>query len=97
MQLPKCYQVFIYHTRPPLKISSQSVYNILSNVAYRQTDKQTNVTENITSFVKAVIFIFILFLFYFYFYFLIECFILHKLPEVDFNKTLYITNKQYVF
>ena len=27
----------------------------------------------------------------------IEYFILHKLPEVDFNKTLHITNKQYVF
>ena len=26
-----------------------------------------------------------------------EYFTLHKLPEVDVNKTLYITNKQYVF
>ena len=30
------------HPRPLLRISLQSVYNFLSNVAYKQTDKQTN-------------------------------------------------------
>ena len=45
-----------YHPRRLHKISSQSVDNLLSNVTNRQNkDKQTNATENITSFAKEVI------------------------------------------
>ena len=42
------------YPRPLHKISSQSVHNFLSNVVHRQTDRQTNVTKNITSFAKEV-------------------------------------------
>ena len=49
----------LYYPGPLHKISSQSVYNFLSNVVHRQTDKrtnrQTNATKNITSFAKEVI------------------------------------------
>ena len=51
----------LYYPGPLHKISSQSVYNFLSNVVHRQTDrqtnKQTNATKNITSFAKEVIII----------------------------------------
>ena len=40
----------LYHPGPLHKISSQSVYNLLSNVVHKQTDRQTNATKNITSF-----------------------------------------------
>ena len=35
-----------------IKISSQSIQNFLSNIAYRQINKQTNGTKNITSFAE---------------------------------------------
>ena len=50
----------LYYPKPLHKISSQSVYNFLSNVVHkqtnRQTGRQTNATKckNITSFVKKV-------------------------------------------
>ena len=37
------------------KISLQSVHNFWSNVAHKQTNKQTNTTKNITYFAKEVI------------------------------------------
>ena len=40
----------LYYPGPLRKISSQSVHNFLSNVAHRQTKRQTNATKNITSF-----------------------------------------------
>ena len=47
-----CHQNLIssslYHPRPLHKMSSQSVYNLLSSVAYE--NRQNNATENITSF-----------------------------------------------
>ena len=46
---------YLYYSGPVHKISSQSVHNFLSNVVYRQTNRQTNATENITSFAKEVI------------------------------------------
>ena len=45
----------LYYPGPLHKISSQSVRNFLSNFVHRQTDRQTNVTKNITSFAKEVI------------------------------------------
>ena len=51
----------LYYPEPLHEISSQSVYNFLSNIvlrqtcADRQTNKQTNATKNITSFAKEVI------------------------------------------
>ena len=46
----------LYYPEPLHKISSQSVYNFLSNVVHKQTNKQTdkhtNATKNITSFAK---------------------------------------------
>ena len=56
-----CHQKLIsssmYYPGPLHKISLQSIYNLMSNVAYKETDmyRQTNATENITSFVKEVI------------------------------------------
>ena len=48
----------LYYPGPLHKISSQSVYNFLSNVVHRQTtDKQTNATKTITSFAKEIIII----------------------------------------
>ena len=47
----------LYYPGPLHKISSQSVHNFLSNVVYRQTDKLTNTTKNITSFAMEVIII----------------------------------------
>ena len=44
----------LYYPGPRHKISSQSVHNFLSNVVHRQTDRQTNVTKNITSFANEV-------------------------------------------
>ena len=44
----------LYYPGPLHKISSQSVYNFLSYVVHRQTDKQTNTIKNITSFTKEV-------------------------------------------
>ena len=44
----------LYYLGPLRKISSQSVHNFLSNVVHRQTDRQTNTTNNITSFAKVV-------------------------------------------
>ena len=44
----------LYYLWPLRKISSQSVHNFLSNVIQRQTDRQTNTTNNITSFAKVV-------------------------------------------
>ena len=53
-----CHQILIrsslYCSRPFPKISAQSVHYFLSNDAYKQTDKQTNATKNITSFAKEV-------------------------------------------
>ena len=47
---PELHQIlitcFFYHPGRLSKMSSQSVYNFLSNVANRQTDRQTNTTEN---------------------------------------------------
>ena len=43
----------LYYPGPLHKISSQSVHNFLSNV-YKQTNRQTNATKNITSFAKEV-------------------------------------------
>ena len=40
---------FFYQSGPLHKISSQSILNILSNVANRQTNKQRNTKENTTS------------------------------------------------
>ena len=45
---------YLYYSGPVHKISSQSVHNFLSNVAHRQTNRQTNTTKNITSFAKEV-------------------------------------------
>ena len=48
---PNLITCSFYHPEPLHKISSQSVHKFLSNVANRQTDKQTkqtNATENIT-------------------------------------------------
>ena len=45
---------YLYYSGPVHKISSQSVHNFLSNVVHRQTNRQTNVTKNITSFAKEV-------------------------------------------
>ena len=42
----------LYYLGPLRKISSQSVHNFQSNVVQRQTDRQTNTTNNITSFAK---------------------------------------------
>ena len=42
----------LYYLGPLRKISSQSVHNFQSNVVHRQTDRQTNTTNNITSFAK---------------------------------------------
>ena len=46
LQYPDHHQNLIssswYYSGPLHKISSQSVYNVLSNVVHRQTDKQTN-------------------------------------------------------
>ena len=39
-----------YHFRPLHKISLQSVYNVLSNVAHKH--RQTHTTKTITSFAK---------------------------------------------
>ena len=39
----------LYHPRPLGKISAQSVHKFLNNV-YKQTDRHTNYTKNITSF-----------------------------------------------
>ena len=44
----------LYYLGPLRKISSQSVHNFQSNVVHRQTDRQTNTTNNITSFAKVV-------------------------------------------
>ena len=63
LQYPDHHQNLIssslYYSGPVHKISSQSVYNFLSNVVHRQTnrqtDRQTNATKNITSFAKEVI------------------------------------------
>ena len=67
LQYPDHHQNLIssslYYSGPIHKISSQSVYNFLSNVVHRQTNKQTNkqtdkltnATKNITSFAKEVI------------------------------------------
>ena len=44
----------LYYPGPLYKISLQSINNFLSNVAYKQTDEQTNATKNITSFTKEV-------------------------------------------
>ena len=44
----------LYYLGPLRKISSQSVHNFLSNVVHKQTDRQTNTTNNITSFAKVV-------------------------------------------
>ena len=53
----------LYYPGPLHKIPLQSVYNFLSNVVHRQTDKktdrQTNATKNITSFAKEIIIIYI--------------------------------------
>ena len=35
-------------------MSLQSVHNILSNVAYKLTDKETNTAKNISSFAKVI-------------------------------------------
>ena len=43
----------LYYPGALRKISSQSVHTFLSNV-YSQTDRQTNTTKNITSFVQEV-------------------------------------------
>ena len=45
----------LYYPGPLHKISLQSVQNFFSNVAHRQTDRQTHATKNITSFAKEVI------------------------------------------
>ena len=45
----------LYYPGPLHKVSSQSVYNLFSNVVQRQTNRQTNAPENITSFAKEVI------------------------------------------
>ena len=42
----------LYYLGPLRKISSQSVHNFQSNDVQRQTDRQTNTTNNITSFAK---------------------------------------------
>ena len=42
----------LYCLGPLRKISSQSVHNFQSNVVQRQTDRQTNTTNNMTSFAK---------------------------------------------
>ena len=42
----------LYYLGPLRKISSQFVHNFQSNVVQRQTDRQTNTTNNITSFAK---------------------------------------------
>ena len=44
----------LYYLGPLSKISSQSVHNFQSNVVHRMTDRHTNTTNNITSFVKVV-------------------------------------------
>ena len=53
-----CYQNLIAcsfrHPRRFRKISLQFIHNILSNVANKQTDKQTNAIENNTSFANEV-------------------------------------------
>ena len=41
-----------YHPGPLHQISWQSVHNFFSNCIYKQTDKQTNTTESITSLAK---------------------------------------------
>ena len=46
------YKHLLYYLGPLRKISSQSVHNFQSNVVQRQTDRQTNTTNNITSFAK---------------------------------------------
>ena len=63
LQYPDHHQNLIssslYYSGAVRKISSQSVYNFLSNVVHRETDRQTdkltNATKNITSFAKEVI------------------------------------------
>ena len=48
----------LYYPEPLYKISSQSVYNFLSNVVHKQTNKQTERQTNATkdiSFAKEVI------------------------------------------
>ena len=56
---PDCHQNLIssslYDPKRLPKISLQSVHDFLSNVAHRQTGKQTNATENKPSFDKEVI------------------------------------------
>ena len=47
----------LFSVRPCLlqNIVFQSIISLLSNVAYKQTDKQMNLTESITFFAKEVI------------------------------------------
>ena len=51
---PDCHQNLIssslYHCRPIQTFALQSIDSFLSNVAYKQTDKQTSTTKNMTSF-----------------------------------------------
>ena len=56
---PDCHQNLfsssLYDPKRPHKITLQSAHDFLSNVAHRQTGKQTNDTENKASFDKEVI------------------------------------------